>query len=266
MKNIWRIIVYIFAFIGFVLVAVFLSVQFGFTNEKGIVDQQHDYFLQQLSASSTSIWSSEEWSTLKTALLKDKSVIERVSKETGVPSRYIVSILIVEQLRLFNSEREVYKQIFAPLKILGNQSQFSWGVMGIKQDTAKETESNLRNPISPFYLGKENENKLDYHSGTDMDEERFARLTNEDDRYYSYLYGAIFIKEIISQWKKAGFPIHENIGVIATLYNIGFKNSIPKENPQVGGAEINISSQKYSFGSLAQAFYYSDQLLIEFPR
>ncbi len=254
MKKIVKIIVYIFAIIGFVLVAVFLSVQFGLTDETGIVDQQHDYFLNQLSASSTAIWQSEEWQTLKTALLKDQDVINKASKETDVPARYIVSILIVEQLRLFNSEREVYKQIFAPLKILGNQSQFSWGVMGIKQDTAKEIEQNLRNPTSPFYLGKDNENKLNFNSTSTVDEERFSRLTDEDNRYYSYLYGAILIKEIMSQWQKVGFPIQDNIGIIATLYNIGFKNSIPKEKPEVGGAEINISGNKYSFGGLAQVF------------
>jgi hypothetical protein len=137
--------------------------------------------------------------------------------------------------------------------------------MGIKQDTAKEIESNLKNTSSPFYLATNFENILDFTT-TNPDEERFARLTDEDDRYYSYLYSAILIKQLEQQWQKAGFPINNQVGVIATLYNIGFKNSIPKENPQIGGAEIKIGDKTYSFGGLAESFYYSDELLAEFPR
>jgi len=145
------------------------------------------------------------------------------------------------------------------------QSQFSWGVMGVKQDTARQIEMNLKNPQSPWYLGPDFEHVLDFKTN-DPDTERFNRLTDEHDRSYSYLYLALMIKEMENQWQKAGFPIDNRPDIIATLCNIGFDNSDPNANPQSGGAEIDIGTTTYSFGSLAGAFYNSNELVSEFPR
>ncbi len=254
MRKIFNIIIYIFAGIGFVLVIVYLALQLGLTSTKGIIDNQHDYFKNQRTEAGS--WqNTEEWQVLKSAIIKDKDTINKASIDAGIPSRLIVSILIVEQLRLFNSEREIFKQVFAPLKILGNQSQFSWGVMGIKQDTAKEIENRL----------DKNNHILDFKT-RDHDKERFERLTNEDDRYYSYLYGALMIKELEKQWADAGFSISKKVGVLATLYNIGFINSKPNASPKIGGAEIEINKTTYSFGGLAQSFYESGELVEEFGK
>jgi hypothetical protein len=266
LKKIFIVLVYAFAVIGFVLVAVYAAVELGFTKTGGIVDQQHDYFKDAIANGEA--WAQgEEWTTLKDAITKDAPAIDRASAATGIPSRLIASNLIVEQLRLFHSEREVFKSVFAPLKILGNQSQFSWGVMGIKQDTAIEIEGNLASSTSPWYLGPEYAHLLDYPATTtDKDAARFARLTDEHDRYYSYLYAAVAIKEIESQWQKAGFAIQDKPEVLATLFNIGFTHSQPKAAPQSGGAAIDINGTTYSFGDLAGRFYYSDQLTDIFPR
>ncbi|MEI8249229.1 MAG: hypothetical protein WCG07_01910 [Candidatus Taylorbacteria bacterium] len=271
MKKIFTILIYIFAGIGFILVIGYIGIRLGLTKTAGIVDTQHDYFKNQLlntiTTSSTNWMNTEEWQTLKQAIVKDTNVINKVSKETGVPSRIIVAPLVVEQLRLFSSDREVFKKIFAPLQILGIQSQFSWGVMGIKQDTAIQVETNLSSSTSPWYLGSTYAHLLDYPATTtDRDAERFARLTDSHNRYYSYLYGALNIKEIETQWSHAGININDNPGVIATLYNIGFQNSHPHANPLSGGAEINVGNTTYSFGSLAESFYYSSELLDIFPR
>jgi len=48
---------------------------------------------------------------------------------------------------------------------------------------------------------------------------------------------------------------------LATLFNLGFAKSVPKAEPQVGGAEIEVGGQKYSFGGLAFQFYYSGELI-----
>ena len=262
MHIVIKIIIYIFAIIGFVFIAVYTATELGWTNTKGIIDNQHDYFQDQINNDS---WkNTEEWPILKEAIKKDAEVINRVSRETGIPSRIIVAPLVVEQLRLFTSEREVFKQVFAPLKILGNQSQFSWGVMGIKQETAMRIEENIKNPKSSWYLEKEFEHILDFKTN-DPDNERFERLTDEKDRYYSYLYAALMIKELEKQWKDFGFLIDDKPGIIATLYNIGFINSKPKLNPQIGGAKIEINKTTYSFGGLAQSFYNSNELIEEFP-
>lgn len=206
----------------------------------------------------------EEWQVFKEAVLKDTEVIKKVSNLTGVDSRELVSLLVGEQLRLYHSEREVYKQFFAPLKILGNETKFSWGVFGIKEETAKQIENNLTDHLSPFYLGLDYENLLSWKTAN-HDEERFYRLTDEDDRYYPYLYAALLVKQLESQWEKAGFPIADRPEIVGTLFNIGFDKSEPKANPQVGGAEIEINGQVYTFGALAHQFYYSGEMAEEFP-
>ncbi|MDR3558902.1 MAG: hypothetical protein P4L58_00675, partial [Candidatus Pacebacteria bacterium] len=107
-----------------------------------------------------------EWQTIAAATIKDKDAIDKAGKSAGVEPRMIVACMIVEQLRLFNSEREVFKKVFEPLKILGNADQISLGVMGVKQQTAEKIENNLKDQSSPYYLGQQYEHLLDYLPGT----------------------------------------------------------------------------------------------------
>lgn len=216
------------------------------------------------SASNLYAWiNTPEWQTLKEGLAKDKEIINSVAVRTGVPARLIVAQVVGEQLRLFHTEREVYKQFFQPLKILGNEVKFSLGVAGIKEETAITIEKNLNEQDSPFYLGSELENILSFETA-DINQERFERLTNADDHTYSYLYTALFLKQIQMQWKRAGFDISARPEILATIFNIGFTKSIPKEDPQVGGSEIEIADRKYTFGALAYEFYFSGEMLDEF--
>lgn len=283
MKKVFTYFVYAFAIVGFVLTSGFFAVKFGLTNEKGIIDKQRNSFIdgeeakqpffREKNAERTPAlqgtaphWTrSEEWAALKEAILRDQDAINRATKLIDVEPRLLVSLLIVEQLRLFNDNRELFKTVFAPLKILGNQSQFSWGVMGIKQETAIEAEHNLRNPLSPFYAGQKYEHVLDFTT-PDSNQERFTRLVNEDDRFYSYLYAAVIVKEVMAQWKNAGYDINKKPSIVATLYNIGFKHSQPNADPKSGGADITLGTTTYSFGSLSLDFYNSNELLTEFPR
>jgi hypothetical protein len=269
MKKILKITVYVFATIGFILTGGFFAVKFGITDTTGIIDNQREGFYETKDNDEKDknlVWNqSEGWQVFKEAIIKDLAVLKRVEGETGVNARTILSVLAVEQLRLFNSERETFKTLFAPLKILGTQSQFSWGVTGIKPETAKQIEKNLKDTSSPYYLGKEFENYLNFKT-RDPDNERFTRMTDYKDRYFSYLYSALYIKEVTSAWKKSGFSIDQNIGVIATLFNIGFENSKPNPDPKIGGAEIEIDGKIYSFGGLAKEFYESEELIEYFPR
>ncbi len=268
-RKIFNLGIYIFAIIGLVLTGGYFAVRFGLTKNHGLIDTQQEAFLENNNGSlyfPNASWPNEpEWQTFEDAIKKDELVIKDVAKKTDIPPRLIVSISGVEQLRLFYTERALFKEVFAPLKVLGVQSQFSWGVMGIKEDTAKEIERNLKDPSSPFYPGKEYENILDFKT-SDVDSERYTRLTDSKDRSYSYLYAAVLIKEIETQWKKSGFSINDNPGVIATLYNIGFINSKPNADPKLGGARIDIDNVTYSFGSLAHDVYYGEKLLDVFPR
>ena len=45
-----------------------------------------------------------EWTDFKFAVSKDKTIIDSVAKQTGVEPRLIVSVLVGEQIRLFNSK------------------------------------------------------------------------------------------------------------------------------------------------------------------
>jgi hypothetical protein len=268
LSTLSTIILYIFAIIGFSFVCMYFAIKLGLTKDSGI-DRQQEIFLshdkESLYLPNASWTNTEEWKTLETAFRKDEIVINKVAFETGIPARVIFSVAAVEQLRLFFTERALFKEVFSPLKILGVQSVFSWGVMGIKQETAIQIEKNLRETESPFYLGKQFEHILNFKTDN-IDKERYERITNETDRYYSYLYAALYIKQIETEWKKAGFPLKENIGVLATLYNLGFSHSKPNAHPQVGGSFLQIEESPYTFGSLAHDIYYGDKLLDIFPR
>ncbi|MFA5993794.1 MAG: hypothetical protein WC823_02425 [Parcubacteria group bacterium] len=206
----------------------------------------------------------EQWQAISVATSKDKEVINRVAAETQLPPRLIVSNLIVEQLRLFHSQRELFKKVFEPLKILGNATKISLGVMGVKETTAIAIEEHLHDPDSEYYLGQVWENKLAF-STANPTQERFERLTNDKDHYYSYLYAAMYLKEMMAQWERAGYDIKYRPEIIGTLFNVGFPQSKPKAEPKVGGSEITIGEAKYSFGSLAYEFYYSGEMEDVFP-
>ena len=205
----------------------------------------------------------EQWDTIKQAIVKDKDVIEKAADVSGVEPRLVVACAIVEQVRLFNTSRELFKKFFEPLKILGNANKISLGIMGIKEDTAIQIETHLKDPTSPYYLGADTENALDYADGSDGGK-RYDRLT-ENTHYYSYLYGALYLKQFETQWEKAGYDIKFRPEITGTLFNVGFPQSKPNPNPKVGGSSIDVQGTKYTFGSLAYEFYYSGELLDAFP-
>ena len=205
-----------------------------------------------------------EWQDFKLAVAKDKHLIDSAACQTGVEPRLIVAVLVGEQIRLFNSSREAYKKWIGPLKILSVESTFSLGVTGIKIPTAQTIEKNLKDSTSAFYLGKKYKNLLDFQT-KDVTQERFNRLTSYKNHYYSYLYAALNVKQIKQQWERSGFPISDRPEILATLYNIGYEASIPKDNPEVGGSSIDIKGKRYSFGSVAYEFYYSGELFELFP-
>jgi hypothetical protein len=136
--------------------------------------------------------------------------------------------------------------------------------MVIKENTAIQIENNLKDTTSQYYLGANMEHSLDYADGSgNEDKERYDRLT-ENTHYYSYLYGAIYLKQIITQWKNADYDIQYRPEIMGTLFNVGFPQSKPNSNPKVGSS-IDVDGTKYTFGSLAYEFYYSGELADAFP-
>jgi hypothetical protein len=296
-KYILIVIILLFALIGMAFTAVFVGMQFGLTNVRGTIEERNSFFgrvpMINFNEASSTTSSTEEgltgngcleefdqatpcewnetvqWAVVKGGLEKDQAVIARVASETGVPARMIAAAVTPEQMRFFaqGENREVFKRYFEPLKILASLSQFSLGVSGMKQRTAEEVEQHVTDATSPFYPGAEYARLVAYStSTTNKDQELFNRLTDEKDHYYSYLYTALYLKEIEMQWKRAGYDVHNRPDVLVTLFNLGFAASAPKEKPQVAGAPITIGGQTYSFGDLGATFYHSDELSTEFPK
>ncbi len=206
----------------------------------------------------------EEWGIIRQAFVRDQALIERAAAQAGVPARLIVSIGMVEQLRLYNTQRELFEKFFKPLKILGNATKQALGIMAMKEKTALAIEAQLRNRASPFYLGSFAEHLLDLPSGHESSE-RYQRLTDEKNHSYSYLYAGLELAQFRQQWERAGFPIGDRPEIYATLFNIGFDRSKPNPSPRVGGSEVTIGGVHYTFGSLAYEFYFSGDLLDAFP-
>ncbi|MBP6948538.1 MAG: hypothetical protein KBC41_04120 [Candidatus Pacebacteria bacterium] len=270
LKRIAKSMLFLFAGIGFVLCFGYIAVRFGLTKTKGTIDVQTKKFIEPELAKKEvytpfPLAHTEEWIAFRQAVTKDKALLEKVSKETGVSERLLISILVPEQMRLFYTERPLFKSVFEPLKVLGSQSQFSWGIFGIKDDTARDIENHLLDKTSPFYLGTSFEKTLSFTTN-DTDEERFQRIINEHNHFYSYLYTALYVRQIESQWKKAGFSIINRPEIIATLWNVGFEKSKPKKDPSSGGSTLVINNTTFSFGELAKLFYDSDEMIELFPK
>ena len=270
------VVVCVFALVGLGFTAVYVGMQFGVFNVRGSIAERNAFFGNMVKTQAepstpakaceadgvtTCSWSeTPEWEVVKGGLTKDASLIQKVARETGVSPRLIASVVVPEQIRFFTSEREIFKRYFEPLKILGSLSQFSLGVSGIKQETAKRIEQYANDPTSPFYPGEGYAALIAYAPGANHDEELYNRLTDAKNHYYSYLYTAIYIKEIQMQWSRAGFPLDEKPEIIGTLFNIGFQASSPKAEPQTAGATITTGGTTYSFGQLGADFYNSLEL------
>lgn len=210
-------------------------------------------------------WMNEgAWPALKEAILKDKDAIEEAARMTGVEPRLIVSCLVGEQIRLFNSKREMYKQYLGPVKVLSVQSQFSFGVNGIKDYTAQQVERNLKDSASEFYMGRKYEHILDFETENHA-AERTRRLTDYHNHLYSYIYTGCILHQTMLQWKRAGFDISNRPDILCTLFNLGFAASKPSDNPQCGGSHITVNNKIYTFGVIGNDFYYSGELSKDFP-
>jgi len=207
----------------------------------------------------------DQWSLMKEVFIRDQETIKRAAKDANISPRLILSGVIGEQFRFFNNRRESFKTYFEPLKILASLSNTSFGIAGLKPKTVGIIESNLKDKNSVFYLGPDMEHITDYNQNADVESERMSRITNAKDPYYSYLYVGLFMKELMAQWQNKGFDLKERPEILATLYNLGFYFSVPKENPEIGGAVININNVDYTFGDIAYEFYYSGELSDIYP-
>ena len=205
-----------------------------------------------------------EWPALKAAIIRDSALIREAGRLSGVEPRLIVGCLVGEQIRLFNSKREMFKKYLGPVKVLSVQSQFSYGVNGIKDFTAMAVEEHLKDPTSEYYMGKAYEHLLDFTT-EDHTTERYNRLVDYRNHLYSYLYTGCILHQTMLQWRRAGYDISDRPDVLFTLFNVGFSQSVPKPNPVPGGSHIDVGDRTYTFGALGFDFYYSGEMADIFP-
>jgi len=275
-RTFFKVALYVFAVIGIVFTAVFFGMRFGVFNVRGSIASRNQFFGGSLNPNTSTPactdtepscdWNgTPEWQAISGGLAKDQAVIRLVSEETGVSARMIAAVVIPEQTRFFTSNRDIFKSYFEPLKLLGSLTQFSLGVSGIKQETAADIEKYASDPSSPFYPGEGMSALLAYAPGASHDTELYNRLTDTKDRRYQYLYTALFIKEIESEWQRSGYDISQKPEAVVTLFNLGFQASHPNANPQVAGAPITTGGKTYAYGELGSQFYYSNELADIFP-
>lgn len=205
-----------------------------------------------------------EWEMLKPSIMKDSADLVEAGRLSGVEPRLIVACLVGEQIRLFNSNREIVKKYLGPVKMLSVQSQFSYGVNGIKEFTARMVESHLKDSTSEFYMGKHYENILDFKT-ENHEMERYNRLVDYRSHLYSYIYTGCILHQTMLQWRRAGFDISDRPDILCTLFNVGFSQSHPHDSPRCGGSHIRVDGKLYTFGAIAFDFYYSGDLANAFP-
>ncbi|MFZ9658109.1 MAG: hypothetical protein ACO29Z_05410 [Crocinitomicaceae bacterium] len=214
------------------------------------------------------------WKTFCEAVRKDKAAIDSASRITGVESRLIVMCLVGEQVRMFNANRERFKQYVYPFSSVILPKNRGYGVTSILEHTALQIEKNLINPKSEFYPGDyfyKTLNTTDAAPGLVIDSikahqhKTIQRLIMGGDHFYSYLYTAFLIRQYQAHWQRAGEDLSYRPEIIGTLFNLGFHKSKPKKNPEVGGSNFTVGNKEYTFGGLCYEFYYSGEMLKDFP-
>jgi hypothetical protein len=113
-------------------------------------------------------------------------------------------------------------------------------------------------------MGKKYEHILDFTTA-DHQSERIARLVNYHNHFFSFLYTGCILHQTAMQWKRANYSIDNRPDILITLFNIGFSESHPSSNPECGGSHINVGGKIYTFGAIGFDFYYSGELIDEFP-
>ncbi len=236
---------------------------------KAIENQKNENVLSVFSFSNY-----KEWKDFCHYVKADRKAIDSVAKITGVEARLIVMCLVGEQIRMFNSSRENFKNLTYKYNRIILPTNRGYGVTGILEQTALRIERTLFEPKSPFYPGEYYQQCINFDDSLSslMNDTIAAhkyptiqRLIRGGDHFYSYLYTALLLRQYQSQWEKQGFTLAYRPEILGTLFNLGYHKSKPNANPQVGGSEFKVGEKNYTFGGLCYEFYYSGELQELFP-
>ena len=214
------------------------------------------------------------WKTFCDAVRKDKAAIDSASRITGVESRMIVMCLVGEQVRMFNASRERFKQYVYPFNNIILPRNRGYGVTSILEHTALRIERQLIDKNNKFYPGDyfyKCLNTTDAAPSLVVDSikahqhKTIQRLIKGGDHFYSYLYTGFLIRQYQAHWQLEGFDLSYRPEIVGTLFNLGFEKSKPKKDPEVGGSSFKVGNNEYTFGGLCYEFYYSGEMMKDFP-
>lgn len=161
----------------------------------------------------------------------------------------IKACIFVEQLRAFYTFKWLFKSVAQTNTYLTIMSKQSFGIGGMKLQTAEQLEQRLASNEPTLY-----QKYFAYEDQNNISQQRLARLSDSKTYYYQVLYSAGLLYEYSTARRKAGYSITNQPGLMATMYNIWY--SEPHANADIGWSFMNIEGEKYSFGGLAMLIYY----------
>lgn len=161
----------------------------------------------------------------------------------------IKACIVVEQLRAFYTFKWLFKSVSQSNKYLTVMSKQSFGIGGMKLATAENLEKRLQ-----YYKPELYQKYFAYPEGSNIHQQRMARLTDSKEYYYQVLYTAGVLYQYSTDRSKAGYEIKNQPWIIATMYNIGYSD--PHPNADIGWSFMKIEWDTYSFGGLAMLVYY----------
>lgn len=176
-----------------------------------------------------------------------RSDINKVANLLWLDPDLIRAAIMSEQVRWFFTYKGAAEKVLGDSFGIMSMGQGSYGIGGIKVEAAQRAEQRLSQQYPAIF--REQFGTLS--SPATIQE----RLESHTDYWQQVLYAGIILKKISLTRARAGYTIDDQPGVILTLYNIG-DDKTPRTNPQVGGAEIELAGQTYSFGELGMKLYY----------
>ncbi len=148
-------------------------------------------------------------------------LIEKASKIFDVDSKILTAIIYTERTLNYTWEDDALDNLLA---VAGLNS--SIGFCQVKLKTAYWIEVQLNDTTSTYFPNKKYKGKLSLSNTPD---EIIAKLENDS---LNIMYASAYLRIIISNWNKGGFPIDDRADILGTLYSTGlFKRDGNKRKP-----------------------------------
>lgn len=192
------------------------------------------------------------------------TTIDRLCSEFDVDAATVVAILYTEkvqyELDLFRSGKQELERLVETFPVfmsdLYTWSQLSAGYTHVKEAFARQTWERLEQ--IPAYRGRLDE--------AEIDPAHYIRHP-EVALEISVAGLAMLCREWIEDPR--GCDISSSPGILATLYNIGYRNSHPKPDPRIGGSVMpiivdGVVHTDLCFGARVEMLCYESQTFRQF--